>query len=88
MVRTDLDGNRVWQKTFGEDVFDSPSDVILLGSDGYAVTGFTFSWARVKEIFGCSKSTIMETSCVVALKKETTLKKPTTFAKLANRNLF
>jgi hypothetical protein len=46
MVKTDLDGNRAWQKIFGGDVFDSPSDVIRLSSGEYAITWFTFSWSK------------------------------------------
>lgn len=51
MVKTDLNGNPVWQKTFGGDVFDSPSDVIRLSSGGYAITGFTFSWGKGQRDF-------------------------------------
>jgi hypothetical protein len=43
LIKTDLDGNLLWQKTFGGDVFDSPSDAIRLSSGGYTVAGFTFS---------------------------------------------
>lgn len=45
----------------GGDVFDSLSDAIRPSSDGYAITGFTFSGARAKKIFSCSKLTILET---------------------------
>jgi hypothetical protein len=51
MVKTDLNGNSVWQKTFGGPVYDSPSDVIRLSSGGYAVTGFTFSWGKGQRDF-------------------------------------
>jgi hypothetical protein len=89
MVKTDQDENSVWQKTFGGDVFDSLSDVIRLRSDGYAIMGFTFSGARAKKIFWPFKIDDSEkTSCGASPKAEKTLKKPTTFTKLANRNLF
>jgi len=51
MIKTDLDGNTVWQKTFGGNIFDSPSDVIRLSSGGYAITGFTFSWGKGQRDF-------------------------------------
>ncbi len=56
MVKTDLDGNRLWQKTFGGDVFDSPTDVIRLSSGGYAITGFTFSWGNGQRDFWLFKN--------------------------------
>jgi hypothetical protein len=51
MVKTDLNGNLVWARTFGGNDYDSPKNVIHLSSGGYAIAGFTFSFGNGRRDF-------------------------------------
>jgi hypothetical protein len=51
MIKTDLEGDILWQNTYGGDDFDKPSDVTNLSSGGYAIAGFTFSWGKGERDF-------------------------------------
>jgi hypothetical protein len=45
LVKTDASGNMIWQKTYGDGIEDRTASVIHTSDGGYALAGFTFSFA-------------------------------------------
>lgn len=45
VIKTDLNGNRVWEKTYGGISFDLGSSIAAM-DDGYIVTGYTLSYGH------------------------------------------
>ena len=44
VIKTDRDGNKVWDKTFGGSNMDYPSDIKQTGDNGFLITGRTYSF--------------------------------------------
>ena len=44
LVKTDENGNMIWDKTYGGTEFDSPNSIIATKDGGYIIAGITFSY--------------------------------------------
>jgi hypothetical protein len=44
VIKTDRDGNKVWDKTFGGSNWDYPSDIKQTNDNGFLITGRTYSF--------------------------------------------
>ncbi|MCW4047043.1 MAG: hypothetical protein NWE99_05730 [Candidatus Bathyarchaeota archaeon] len=68
VIKVDLNGNLVWDRTAGGSGFDMPSCITGSGSGGYVVGGFTFSFGSGQRdfwLFKIDDSSSIQWSCTV-----------------------